>query len=152
MNSHFLALLVQNFLTGYNKPCELRLPFMALPILLYKDSREKLLHANRNSKLESLFKSSQKTNEYNISDKTRLSGFVSRYEMLKDYGKKTIIILASEEKIVIRDYKIILLQPADYNQYQGSVRTWTRCAYYLGNVFAKTNEDHLAYFLGVETK
>ena len=35
MNPHFYSLLMQSFLSGYEKPCEIKLPFMAIPILLY---------------------------------------------------------------------------------------------------------------------
>lgn len=38
--SSFYALLMQGFLSGYEKPCEIKLPFMAIPILLYAESRE----------------------------------------------------------------------------------------------------------------
>lgn len=47
MNPHFYSLLMQSFLSGYEKPCEIKLPFMAIPILLYAESREKLVNANR---------------------------------------------------------------------------------------------------------
>ena len=59
MNSHFYALLFRGFLSGYNKPCEIRTLFMALPILLYSDSREKLISANKRSSMESLFNNSK---------------------------------------------------------------------------------------------
>ena len=36
--------------------------------------------------------------------------------------------------------------------YEGAIGKWLRCAFYLGVVFAKTTEDHLSYFLGVDTK
>ena len=32
MNPHFYSLLMQSFLSGYEKPCEIKLPFMAIPI------------------------------------------------------------------------------------------------------------------------
>lgn len=35
MNTHFYSLLIQSFLTGYEKPCEIKLVFMALPILIH---------------------------------------------------------------------------------------------------------------------
>ena len=38
MNPHFYSLLMQSFLSGYEKPCEIKLPFMAIPILLYAES------------------------------------------------------------------------------------------------------------------
>ena len=50
MNTHFYSLLIQSFLTGYEKTCELKLVFMALPILIHKESREKLCNANINSR------------------------------------------------------------------------------------------------------
>lgn len=39
MNPHFYSLLMQSFLSGYEKPCEIKLPFMAIPILLYEIGR-----------------------------------------------------------------------------------------------------------------
>lgn len=55
MNPHFYALLMQGFLSGYEKPCEIKLPFMAIPILLYAESREKLVNANKRSRIDTLF-------------------------------------------------------------------------------------------------
>lgn len=52
MNPHFYSLLMQSFLSGYEKPCEIKLPFMAIPILLYAESREKLVNANRRSRID----------------------------------------------------------------------------------------------------
>ena len=52
MNPHFYSLLMQSFLSGYEKPCEIKLPFMAIPILLYAESREKLVNANRKYSLQ----------------------------------------------------------------------------------------------------
>ena len=59
MNPHFYSLLMQSFLSGYEKPCEIKLPFMAIPILLYAESREKLVNANRRSRIDTLFQSPQ---------------------------------------------------------------------------------------------
>ena len=63
MNPHFYALLMQGFLSGYEKPCEIKLPFMAIPILLYAESREKLVNANKRSRIDTLFQSPQIINE-----------------------------------------------------------------------------------------
>ena len=54
MNSHFYSLLMQGFLSGYKKPCEIKLPFMAIPILLYAESREHLVKANKRSRIETV--------------------------------------------------------------------------------------------------
>lgn len=152
INPHFYSLLMQCFLSGYKKPCEIRLPFMAISILLYAESREKLVNANINSRIDTLFQSSQIINESRISGKTRLSGFVDRYNSLKPYCKEAIIILSSEGKIVLNDHKIVLVKKINYKNYEGTVKDWLKCAFYLGVVFSKTTEDHLSFFLGVDTK
>lgn len=123
---------------------------MALPILLYAESRERLVNANKRCRIDTLFQSSQNVGESKISGKTRLAGYVDRYNMLKPYCKETIIILSSEDKIIIKDRKIFLLKRIDYKNYKGKIREWIKCAFYLGVIFSKTNEDHLSYFLGVD--
>lgn len=152
MNPHFYSLLMQSFLSGYEKPCEIKLPFMAIPILLYAESREKLVNANKRSRIDTLFQSPQTINENKISGKTRLSGYVDRYNSLKPYCKEAIIILSSEKKIAIEKHKIFLLQKIDYKGFEGDIREWIKCAFYLGVVFSKSTEDHLSFFLGVDTK
>ena len=151
MNPHFYSLLIQSFLSGYEKPCEIKLPFMAIPILLYAESREKLVTANKRSRIDTLFQSPQTVEESRISGKTRLSGYVNRYNSLKPYCKEALIILSSEKKIVIDKHKIILIKKVDYKDFDGSIRDWAKCAFYLGVVFSKSTEDHLSYFLGVES-
>lgn len=153
MNPHFFALLIQGFLTGYEKPCEIKLPFMALPILLYAESREKLVNANIRSRIDTLFQSPQIIEESKISGKTRLSGYLDRYNSLKPFCKEALIILSSEDKLIISEHKIRLTQKVDYKNIQNTmVRDWVKCAFYLGVVFSKTTEDHLSYYLGVDVK
>ena len=150
MNTHFYSLLIQGFLSGYDKPCEIKLPFMALPILLYVESREKLVTANKRSRIDTLFQSSQIIEESKISGKTRLSGYVDRYNSLKPYCKEALIILSSEDKIVFNNHKIRLIKKIEYKNFEGTIRDWIKCAFYLGVVFSKTTEDHLSYYLGVD--
>lgn len=152
MNPHFYSLLIQSFLTGYEKPCEIKMPFMAIPIILYAESREKLANANIRSRIDTLFQSPQIIDECKISGKTRLSGYIDRYNLLKPYCKEAIIILYSEEKIAINKHKIVLIKKTDYKDFEGTVRDWMKCAFYLGVVFSKTTEDHLSFFLGVDIK
>lgn len=78
MNPHFFSLLMQSFLSGYGKPCEIKLACMAIPILLYVESREKLVNANRRSRIDTLFQSPQIIEDNRISGKIRLSGFLDR--------------------------------------------------------------------------
>lgn len=151
MNSHFYGLLLQGFLSGYNKPCEVRLVFMALPILLYSESRKKLASANNRSKMETLFNTSDDLeNNTKISGKVKLSGYLKRYEELKSYSKKALIILYSDKRVVFNENRIVLIEPIKYLDFENTVREWIKAAHYLGVVFAKSNEDHLNYFLGVD--
>lgn len=152
MNPHFYSLLMQSFLSGYEKPCEIKLPFMAIPILLYAESREKLVNANKRSRIDTLFQSQQTVNESRISGRTRLSGYIDRYNSLKQYCKEAIIILSSEEKITINNHKIVLIKEIECKNFKGAIKDWIKCAFYLGVVFSKTTGDHLSFFLGVDTK
>lgn len=151
MNTHFYSLLVQSFLTGYEKPCEIKLVFMALPILIHKESREKLCNANTKSRIDTLFQSNQTVGDSKISGRTRLTGYLNRYNVLKEYCKEIVIILYSENKVLINnEQKMIIVKRINYKNFSGTVKNWLKCAYYLGVIFSKTTDDHLSYFLGVE--
>ena len=99
-----------------------------------------------------MFQSPQIVDESKISGKTRLSGYVDRYNSLKPYCKKAIIILSSEEKIAVSNQKIVLIKKVNYKDFEGAIKDWIKCAFYLGVVFSKTTEDHLSFFLGVDSK
>ena len=114
--------------------------------------QEKLVNANRRSRIDTLFQSPQIIDERKISGKTRLSGYVDRYNSLKPYCKEAIIILSSEGKIAFNNHKIVLIKKIDYKDFEGAIKDWIKCAFYLGVVFSKTTEDHLSFFLGVDTK
>lgn len=150
MNEHYYALMLQCFLSGYGRPCQLKMAFMSLPILMYSESREKLKTANKASRIDTIFSSKQQVQGVDISGRERLSGYAYRYEMLLPYCKKAVIILSSEGKASITGSEINLLKFSDYRAYAGEVKEWLRCAYYLGILFSKTTYDHLAYYLGVE--
>lgn len=154
INSHFYALLFRGFLSGYNKPCEIRTLFMALPILLYSDSREKLISAKKTSSMESLFNKPKKLdNNKTISGKSDLAGYIKRFEDIKGLSKKAIIILYSQNNICLEGNKIFLTSDSiNHLKYKGEIRNWIRAAYYLGIIFAKTNEEHINYFLGVDRR
>lgn len=150
MNTHFYSLLIQGFLTGYGKPCKMKLVFMALPILLYAESREKLVVANKRSRVDTLFQSSQIVGESEISGRTRLAGYLDRYNSLKPYCKEALIIMFSEGKMIVDNHKILIMKEIQYKNFKGTVKEWVRAAFYLGVVFSKATEEHLSYFLGVD--
>lgn len=52
----------------------------------------------------------------------------------------------------INNHKIVLIREIEYKDFQEGIKEWIKCAYYLGMVFSKTDEDHLSFFLGVDTK
>lgn len=151
VNPHFYALLLQGFLSGYEKPCEIKLLFWALPILLTGDSRKKLETANKNSRFGTLFQTPISIEDEKISGKTRLSGYIDKYNSIKPFCKEAIIILSSEGKIILNDFKITLVENIDYKNFDGSVKSWVKSAFYLGIIFSKATDDLLSYFLGVET-
>ena len=96
MNEHYYALLLQCFLTGYRRPCPIKIAFMSLPILMYSESREKLRVARKTSRIDTIFSGKQVIQGEDISGKERLSGFTQRYDILLPYEKKAIIILRRE--------------------------------------------------------
>ena len=151
-NEHYYALLLQCFLTGYGRPCPIKIAFMSLPILMYTETREKLKAARKTSRIDTIFSEKQVIQGEDISGNERLSGFTQRYNILLPYEKKAIIILSSEGKVTITRQEIILLKNEDYHDhvYSGEVKEWLRSAFYLGVIFSKTTYDHLAYYLGVE--
>lgn len=151
LNPHFFKHLIICFLSGYGKSCDLKLVFMVLPILLYAPSREKLASAKSTSRLESLFRAQVEFDEnIKLSGKTRLSGFLSRYEMLQPATKKAIIILHNQGFISIDGRYIATNKTISYKDFNKSISNWMKAAYYLGIVFSKSTEDHITYFLGVE--
>lgn len=151
LNPHFFKHLIVCFLSGYGKPCDLKLIFMVLPILLYAPSREKFSSAKSTSRLESLFRAQvEVANDVKLSGKTRLAGFLCRYNMLQTVSKKTIIILCNEGLISIKGRYISVKKSVHYNDYNKAVLRWMKSAYYLGVVFSKSTADHISYFLGVE--
>lgn len=151
LNPHFFKHMIICFLSGYGKPCDLKLIFMVLPILLYAPSRKKLSSAKSTSRLESLFRAQVEVDgKIKLSGKTRLSGFMSRYKMLQPATKKTIIILHNQGLISINGRYIVTNKTVFYKDYSISISSWMKAAYYLGVVFSKSTEDHITYFLGVE--
>ena len=152
LNPHFYALLMHAFLSGYQNPCRLQYLFMAIPILLHTDTRTKLATANINSTLDTLFPIVNTDSDNNISGKAKFAGFVERYNYLKPYCKQVIIIRGSNNIIAIKNRNITIRYSLDYKKCTGKLKKWTRCAYYLGLIFAKATESHLSFYLGVNTK
>lgn len=149
MNPHFYSLLIQSFLTGYNNSCKIKMAFLVLPILLYSDSREKLIYANDRSRIDTLFQYSKEIRQCKISGRTRMASFVDRYNLLMPYCKDALIILSSEKKIAVLELEIMLIEKIEYKSFDGSIKEWLKCAYNLGRVFSKSSEEQVSFYLGV---
>ncbi len=152
LNPFLTAKIVQNFLEGYGTPVDIKLVFYVLPIIMSKDSREVLATAKTTSRIETLFGSKKEyaDTQLKISSRVNLSGFLERFEHLKDLTKLTLVVLSSENKISIND-NIALLKSSNFNKYSGSVRSMLKASFYLGVVFRKTNSDNLDLYLGVSS-
>ena len=100
--------------------------------------------------MDTLFETTREIEQERISGKTRLAGYIARYNKFKSYCKEAIIILSSIGEIEIKGNKIELKQKEAYTKYKGTVRDWMRSAYYLGMLFSKTTHEQLSYYLGVD--
>lgn len=144
--------IIQHFLDGYNSPVDFDIMFYILPIILYEDSREKLVKANNRCRLDTLFgKKDIFANDIGckLSGKVKMSGFLNRYEELKELTGQAIIVLYNEGKIVI-DKKVKLIERDNYRNYDGRFKEFLRASYYLGVIFSKTSLEYINDFLGVK--
>jgi hypothetical protein len=153
LNPYMMGKIIQNFLEGYNSPIEFKILFYILPIILNKDSRDKLSDARKTSRIDSLFGKKQEYNDnenLKLSGKVNLAGFLDRYTELKDLTKNTIIVLVSEEKISIAN-STILVKKDNYSNYLNSnIRETLKASFYLGVIFRKSSIEHLDNYLGVK--
>lgn len=154
LNPFLTAKIIQNFLEGYGTPADIKLVFYVLPIIMSKDSRDILAtKAIKSSRIETLFgtkKDEYAGTELKISRRVNISGFLERFEHLKDLTKLSLIVLCNENKITIND-NITLLKSNNFNKYSGTMRSMLKAAFYLGVVLRKTNFENLDMHLGVNS-
>lgn len=149
-NPHFYAFLIQCFLTGYNKPCSIGMIYLALPVLLSSEAREKFLKANSKSTLDTVFEAKSIPGKGRLSGKSRLANYSQLYEMLRIPCGKAIVILSSEEKITVKEGYAYLNQVRNYKAINDSTKKWARIAHYLGVVFSKSSRTDIFFYLGAE--
>jgi hypothetical protein len=154
LNPYMMSKIIQSFLEGYNAPVDIKLLFYVLPIVLNKDSRDRLLDARSTSKIDSLF---GKKENYDIheglrlSGKANLAGFIDRYNELKILTKESIIILVNENKIKINN-SVILIEKDNYSNYSNkNIKETLRASFYLGVIFKKSSIEYLDNYLGVKS-
>jgi hypothetical protein len=152
LNPFTMSKIIQNFIDGYNQKVDIRLLFYVLPIILYKDSRDKLSTAKNTSRMDTLFGSKHPStiNEnIKLSGKINLSGFYGRFEELKGLTKQTIIIMTNDG-IILLGNEITLLRREKYDRYTGELRATLKAAFYLGVILSKASQEYLDDFLGVK--
>lgn len=140
-NPFFMSKIIQCFLTGYEKSCDIQTMFYILPVILYKPSRERLVNAKSSSSLYSLFGET-------ISKRSDLLGFVNRYDLLRELTVEAIIILASESKIKIND-SVSLFQKLPYKLKDKNIQEYLRASFYLGKVLSNVNIIEFEKYVGV---
>lgn len=152
-NPHFYALIIQVFLTGYKEKCSLEILYNVLPFITYSELREPLINANSRSSLYSVYSNSKNNlKEIQISNNVRKIGFKERYEKLKPFLGKALIILYSNKKIILIKDKVKLLEEKKYENFDKELREWLKSSYYLGNILKKITIKELKSFLEENTK
>ena len=142
---HFSSMLLQSFLTGYGKDCDLQIAMLTLPLLYNGEIRKKLLTANKNSSPQTLFLYAQHGKE--LSGQSKLAGFWNKFDILETLIKQSIIVLYSEKKIEIDVNKIKLLKTLGYKEFSNNVQDWLRASHYLGVILKKATTEDLLVIL-----
>lgn len=130
-NPFFSAKLFVSFLSGcIDSKIKHELIYLVLPFLYHKDSRLILLHANKNSTLNSLFLDNSK-------GVICLGGFEKRYIGFQDLTKKSLIVACNEYEINLGS-DIDLKSNFDYRKEPNYyVRDMCKSSYNLGIIISK---------------
>lgn len=152
LNPFFASKILQSFLTGYNDTLEFKILFYVLPIVMYKEARDRLIKANSASRINTVFGKKHQYNDTDIkmSGKAIFSGFIERFDIFNELTKQSIIVLAEEEKIQLKE-RIELLIKIDYKGYPNDIKGYLRAAYYLGVIMSKNSIEYFEHFLGVHS-
>ncbi|QUL53368.1 hypothetical protein KDC22_23625 [Paenibacillus tritici] len=148
-NPFFLSKIIQCYLTGYNKESDLKPIFYVLPIVMYKDSRDRLNSARSDSSLYSIFSKEVPFKDYNNSKLNSKFSLSQVAELFDDYiepTKMAIIILENNKKIKFSK-KIKLTERLEYNKTHPLIRDYFKSAYYLGHILRNIDINEFEKFL-----
>lgn len=137
-NPIFLGKVIQTFMTGYEKDVELKTLFYVLPIVMYKDSREKLNRARSDSTLYSLFTKDEDFKDYGakLNAKFCLNQISDIFYDYIEITKKSVIVLANQQKIFLNE-KVSLVEVFEYKKTSTLIREYFKAAYYLGRILSQ---------------
>jgi len=150
-NPIFLGKVIQSFMTGYEKDVELKTLFYVLPIIMYKDSREKLNRARSNSTLYSLFTKDEDFKDYGAKLNTKFC-LNQISDMFYDYieiTKKSVIVLANQQKIFLNG-KVILIEVFEYKKTSTLIREYFKAAYCLGRILTQIDLREFENFIEIK--
>ena len=154
INPHFMAHLIQSFLTGYGEACSIQEVSLCIPILYHEPARDKLVRAKSTSRFESLFNQKKQinSNKY-ISGHSQLAGFYARYQLLLPRVKQAIIVGCADNILgLCDDHYLRCLNEIRHTDkgLSASVAQWVKAAYYLGILFKKSTPEQISHFLEVD--
>lgn len=147
-NPFFLSKIIQTFLTGYKKDVELKTVFYVLPIIMYKDSRDRLNSARVDSTLYSIFSKDIEFIDYNskLNSKYCLNQVANLFDEYMSVTKNCIIILGAQNKIELKS-RIHLNETLDYKSTSASIREYFKGAHYLGVILSNIEITEFENFL-----
>lgn len=150
-NPIFTSKMIQCFMTGYEKDLDLKIIFYVLPIVMYKDSRERLNSARADSTIYSMFSKEIDFKEYGTKLNSRLC-LNHVKDVFEDYikiTKQAIIILANQDKISISN-NISLQEKLQYNKTPNLIRDYFKAAFYLGKMLKDIQIEEFEELLGLK--
>lgn len=154
MNPHFIARLIQSFLTGYGETCSIQDVSLCIPILYHEPARDKLVKARSDSRFESLFNHKiPLSNDRFLSGPSQLAGFYARYQFLLPKVKQAIIVGCADDILVLCGDHYLRYTKVIRHTDKGlsaSVAQWVKAAYYLGILFKKSTPEQISHFLEVD--
>jgi len=152
-NPIFLSKVIQSFMTGYEKNVDMRTIFYVFPIVMYKDSRDKLNSAKSTSTLYSTFNKESNFEDYGINLNTKfcLNQITDIFDDYIEITKQSIIVLANQHKIFF-DGSINLLEKFDYRKSPVLIREYFKAAYYLGKILTGIELVEFEDFLEIKVE
>lgn len=150
-NPIFMSKIIQCFMTGYEKELDFKVIFYILPVVMYKDARERLNSARSDSTIYSIFTKEIDFKEYGakLNSKFCLNHVKDVFEDYIKITKQSIIILANQQKISISN-NISLQEILLYNKTPNLIRDYFKAAFYLGKILKDIKIEEFEELIGLK--
>ena len=147
LSPQWVSKLLQYFLIGAKKVStngiKTELIYLALPLIINDESRQKLLKTNINGTMKSVFQDKQSLELQNLF--LKLNNQVNEYRL---YTNRGLIFLSNVSDLTISEH-VYINSSANYKKENLSQINYCRAAYYLGVIFGKEDYRNLFIKLGV---